>query len=177
MDSKFNFTNFQQYFYQLLYSIYRRKNLVLLVILASTLIVIVTSQLSAASTKGDQDVYNERSQFFAQENRYDQFQDMNLFRKSLDDNGQESNNQNEILRVNNKNDKSQNEESDKNKVKKYVPDYRLVHIDLKGAAPTIKYLKKVIYLIKQAGANGILLEYEDVSLNYNLIIIKDKKCI
>lgn len=38
---------------------------------------------------------------------------------------------------------------------------RIVHIDLKGAPPKIDYLKKFIPFIKQFGATGILLEYED----------------
>jgi hypothetical protein len=38
---------------------------------------------------------------------------------------------------------------------------RVVHLDLKGAPPKIEYLKKFIPFIKQHGATGILLEYED----------------
>lgn len=155
-----DFANFQQYFYQILYSIYRRKNLVLTIILLSTIIVIVTSQINNLSTEKDnQDVYNERSQFFVQDNQNERFQDANVFRKSLDENGQESDNRNEILQENDKNEDSIINKSSK----KYTPELKLVHFDLKGAPPKIDYLKKLIRLSKEAGANGILLEYEDVS--------------
>ncbi|NXL03010.1 HEXDC Hexosaminidase, partial [Mesembrinibis cayennensis] len=39
---------------------------------------------------------------------------------------------------------------------------RLVHLDLKGAAPRISYLEQVFPLLSQLGANGILIEYEDM---------------
>ncbi|VDN94955.1 unnamed protein product [Brugia pahangi] len=38
---------------------------------------------------------------------------------------------------------------------------RIIHFDLKGAAPKISYLKEVLRLIKANGATGILLEWED----------------
>ncbi|XP_060529718.1 hexosaminidase D-like isoform X2 [Cylas formicarius] len=44
----------------------------------------------------------------------------------------------------------------------YVPKQRLVHFDLKGAPLTLTYFRKVIPLVKHAGATGILLEYEDM---------------
>ncbi|KAL1509477.1 hypothetical protein ABEB36_004202 [Hypothenemus hampei] len=44
----------------------------------------------------------------------------------------------------------------------YIPKHRIVHFDLKGAPPTIIYLKKIMSLIKNVGATGILLEYEDM---------------
>ncbi|KAH1013050.1 hexosaminidase D [Dendroctonus ponderosae] len=46
--------------------------------------------------------------------------------------------------------------------KPFVPNHRIVHFDLKGAPPTISYLKKVISLAKNVGASGLLLEYEDM---------------
>ncbi|XP_077864882.1 hexosaminidase D-like [Saccoglossus kowalevskii] len=45
-----------------------------------------------------------------------------------------------------------------------VPDkyYRLVHLDLKGAPPKISYFAKVFPLFRKLGANGLLVEYEDM---------------
>ena len=39
---------------------------------------------------------------------------------------------------------------------------RIVHIDLKGAPPKASYFEKFIPFLKQNGAHGILLEYEDM---------------
>jgi len=44
----------------------------------------------------------------------------------------------------------------------YVPQHRIVHLDLKGAPPSIQYLKKVLTLSKELGATGVLIEYEDM---------------
>jgi len=162
--------NTQQYIYQLLYSVYRRKMLVLAVILLST-IIIVASQFNNLPAKNTQDVYNERSQFFLQDSRYEGLQDVNLLRKSLDENIPQDleSNHNELLRANDDktNDKVQNDPlidhaNNNNKAKKYIPDLRLVHFDLKGAPPKISILKHIIRTSKEAGANGVLLEYEDM---------------
>ncbi|XP_066519224.1 hexosaminidase D [Hoplias malabaricus] len=39
---------------------------------------------------------------------------------------------------------------------------KLVHLDLKGAPPRIDYLHKLIHLFADLGANGLLIEYEDM---------------
>jgi len=39
---------------------------------------------------------------------------------------------------------------------------RLVHLDLKGAPPKISYILSIIPLLRQWGATGILVEYEDM---------------
>ncbi|XP_077980526.1 hexosaminidase D-like [Glandiceps talaboti] len=39
---------------------------------------------------------------------------------------------------------------------------QLVHLDLKGAPPKISYFKQVFPLFRQWGANGLLVEYEDM---------------
>ncbi|XP_014107896.1 PREDICTED: hexosaminidase D-like [Pseudopodoces humilis] len=41
-------------------------------------------------------------------------------------------------------------------------EMRLVHLDLKGAAPRVSYLEQVLPLLSQLGANGVLIEYEDM---------------
>ncbi|CAK6974282.1 LOW QUALITY PROTEIN: hexosaminidase D-like [Scomber scombrus] len=39
---------------------------------------------------------------------------------------------------------------------------KLVHLDLKGAPPRVEYLHKLIDLFSQLGADGLLVEYEDM---------------
>ena len=165
----FNLSDLQQYIFQVLHSLYRRRNLVLTIILLSTIIVIVSSQFnSLPANKDSQDAYNERSQYFVQDNRYERLQDVNLFRKSLDENNALESDRNEVLQTADENRlKNQNANLvvEKNeKPKRFVPELRIVHIDLKGAPPKMDYLKRVLRLVKAAGGNAILLEYEDVSV-------------
>uniref|UniRef100_A0A915HN12 beta-N-acetylhexosaminidase n=1 Tax=Romanomermis culicivorax TaxID=13658 RepID=A0A915HN12_ROMCU len=45
---------------------------------------------------------------------------------------------------------------------KFIPSRRIVHLDLKGAAPKVDYFEKFFDLIANLGATGILIEYEDM---------------
>jgi hypothetical protein len=40
--------------------------------------------------------------------------------------------------------------------------HRFVHLDLKGAAPKVGYYEKLFSFLKQLGADGLLIEYEDM---------------
>ncbi|KAJ0060711.1 hypothetical protein NL108_017739 [Boleophthalmus pectinirostris] len=44
----------------------------------------------------------------------------------------------------------------------WITGKKLVHLDLKGAPPRIDYLLKLIELFAKLGANGLLVEYEDM---------------
>lgn len=45
---------------------------------------------------------------------------------------------------------------------KFVPNRRIVHLDLKGAPPQLYYFEKFFAMIQKLGATGILIEYEDM---------------
>ncbi|XP_026772626.3 beta-N-acetylhexosaminidase isoform X2 [Pangasianodon hypophthalmus] len=47
-------------------------------------------------------------------------------------------------------------------VKMYTGPLRVVHLDLKGAAPKVSYFQQIFPLISSLGADGILVEYEDM---------------
>ncbi len=45
---------------------------------------------------------------------------------------------------------------------RYVPRRRVVHLDLKGAPPTVAFLMELMPILKSAGATALLIEYEDM---------------
>uniref|UniRef100_A0A672MLR2 beta-N-acetylhexosaminidase n=1 Tax=Sinocyclocheilus grahami TaxID=75366 RepID=A0A672MLR2_SINGR len=59
-------------------------------------------------------------------------------------------------------------QSNQEELQPVVPDdtpmdpLKIVHLDLKGAAPKVKYLEQIFPLLSTLGASGILLEYEDM---------------
>ncbi|CAG0915239.1 unnamed protein product [Notodromas monacha] len=48
------------------------------------------------------------------------------------------------------------------KFSRTVPESRIVHFDLKGAAPKVNYLKSIMSLARKHGATGVLMEWEDM---------------
>ncbi|KAL3269502.1 hypothetical protein HHI36_008568 [Cryptolaemus montrouzieri] len=46
--------------------------------------------------------------------------------------------------------------------KPYIPKRRLVHLDLKGAPPLISFYRRFFPFVKNLGATGLLIEYEDM---------------
>ncbi len=49
-----------------------------------------------------------------------------------------------------------------NKRKAATPQKRVVHLDLKGAPPRISYLRRLLPVVREAGATSLLVEYEDM---------------
>ena len=52
--------------------------------------------------------------------------------------------------------------SDPDDTPPYIPQRRLIHLDLKGAPPKMDYLLKILKLSRELGITGVLLEYEDM---------------
>lgn len=51
---------------------------------------------------------------------------------------------------------------------------KLIHLDLKGAAPRVDYLRQLFPLLRKLGATGLLIEYEDMfPYSGNLSIIRN----
>ena len=44
----------------------------------------------------------------------------------------------------------------------YLPPHRIVHLDMKGAPPSISYLVRVLSMVTRLGGTGVLLEWEDM---------------
>ena len=67
--------------------------------------------------------------------------------------------------------------SSKNNINKIRAMERFVHLDLKGAAPKISYLEKLLPLLKTLGATGLLVEYEDTfPYSGNISSLAAKNC-
>ncbi|XP_049810705.1 hexosaminidase D-like [Schistocerca nitens] len=56
--------------------------------------------------------------------------------------------------------------------KKLFPGYRYIHLDLKGAPPKVTYFTELFKILRDLGATGLLIEYEDM-FPYSGHLLKD----
>jgi hypothetical protein len=58
-----------------------------------------------------------------------------------------------------------------------ISGHRIVHFDLKGAAPKVDYFIDLIRLVKQLGGTGLLIEWEDTFPYEGGLTLSEHRCI